>query len=277
MSTRFFQGMRGWIICSLWLSGLATTATATVSSYILAAFAIEIYLAIIHPTLHRNYVTRRNIVIFVVGNWFFSVAAPAGILLMLSRVIGGLCYYSYNWPSIGIPVGIVNLVVRMAIPLAIYIFCSSHIVIFLRSRSKINSVSSVLSSHQSPAHHQPVAYVRAQRNVILTVFYAIALHVFTWTGYQVFLMMAALDTPLSTTSPLSQLLQLGVYTNSCVNPIVYVVKYERFREAAKLVCRHWLRRVPCRTFTLPKHSRSTSNGKCTGNNNGIGMNNIIVH
>jgi hypothetical protein len=268
--------MRGWIICSLWLSGLATTATATVSSYILTAFAIEIYLAIIHPTLHKNYVTRRNIVIFVVGNWFVSVAAPAGILLKLSRVIGGLCYYSYEWPSMGISVGIANLVVRMAIPLAIYVFCYSRIVIFLRSRNKINSASSILSNHQSPTH-QPVAYVRAQRNVILTVFYAIVLHAFTWTGYQVFLMMAALDTPLSTTSPLSQVLQLGVYTNSCVNPIVYVVKYERFRKAAKLVCRHWLRRVPCRTFTLHKHSRSTTNGKSAGNNNGICMNNIIVH
>lgn len=77
----------------------------------------------------------------------------------------------------------------------------------------------------------------ARRNVALTVFYTIILHIITWTGSQVQLLFSTFGYALDSNSPLAQVLQLLIYCNSCVNPIIYVIKYERFREGVARIIR----------------------------------------
>ncbi len=83
---------------------------------------------------------------------------------------------------------------------------------------------------------------RARKNVVITLLLTAITHIIMWTPNQTQLMMSAYGTPLDMTGVGFQLGLLAVYSNSCINPVIYMVKYERFRHAVNLMAsrlRHW--------------------------------------
>lgn len=219
----------------------------------IAASAIEVYLSIVHRALHTKFISKRVVFATVAFIWLASTTIPMGLYMKVAQVVNSLCYVSYNFSSVALATAISNFTLRMVLPLICYVTCYWRIAVFLRARSKV-----MVMPWSSGGSGKQKASTRAQKNVILTVLYTVILHVLTWTGNQVFFLMAACGSPLNMTS-VSQVLQLAVYTSSCVNPFIYIIKYERFRDAAKLTYQRLA--LCCHARTIHPSSNNTKNFK----------------
>ena len=54
----------------------------------LTVMSIERYMSIVHPTKHRNMVTKRKITLCLLGGCFFMLAASAALLFLKSEILG---------------------------------------------------------------------------------------------------------------------------------------------------------------------------------------------
>jgi hypothetical protein len=66
--------------CALWESHFSLQSSSLASSYILAAFAIEVYMAIVHPVKHKNVFSHRLVALMVTAAWAIGIAYPLGNL-----------------------------------------------------------------------------------------------------------------------------------------------------------------------------------------------------
>jgi hypothetical protein len=153
----------------------------------------------------------------------------------IERVINGVCYLNYGWLTLALPLSITNFLVKMGIPLLIYTGCYVSTFVSLRRRARnvvtmaTTATAEVTSStiRTTAANH----YSRASHNVAVTVLYTILIHVVAWSGNQVQVLMSAFRYPVDPSEYLYQILLLAMYTNNCMNPLIYVTKYRDFRRA----------------------------------------------
>lgn len=212
---------------------------------------MEVYVAIVHPITHKNFVSRRLIFISVAVIWLIAIGVPVSLFGSMSRVVNGLCYINYMPGSKVFITAYTNFVVKMLIPISCYVFSYTRIVLHVRRKSKVRSTATNIPSGKSSTATassidkgaMKTSFVKAQKNVAMTLLYTIILHIITWLGNQVFVFMWAYGAALSTTSALGQILQLNV--TGCVSPFVYMVKYEKFRAAAKQAYRGLCDRLAC--------------------------------
>jgi hypothetical protein len=63
----------------------------------LVAFTIEVFLAIVHPVIHKVYVSRQLVakVVFVVC--LTALTYYTGLNIGIAKVFDNLCYTTYSW------------------------------------------------------------------------------------------------------------------------------------------------------------------------------------
>jgi hypothetical protein len=93
------QFTEGFLACSLWKTNFTYNATSLASTYILAAFTIEVYMAIVHPVTHKNIFNRRLVTITVVCCWVFGIAYNVGVAMSIAYITDGVCYLDYSRSS----------------------------------------------------------------------------------------------------------------------------------------------------------------------------------
>ncbi len=131
-------------MCALWSgSNFTYNASSLASAYILAAFTIEVYMAIAHPVRHKNVFNHRLVALMVTAAWMIGIAYTLGIHLGIARVINGSCYGSYGWSAIALPVGVLGFFVRMIFPIAIYGVFYSMTFSFLKHRARVVAVPTI--------------------------------------------------------------------------------------------------------------------------------------
>jgi hypothetical protein len=79
------------------------------------------------------------------------------------------------------------------------------------------------------------AFSKVNVNVFRTLTYMLVTHTVTWGGNQYQNLAFTFGRSLKTTSLSYQLLLLAVYFSSCINPVIYLVKYDNLRHAARLL------------------------------------------
>ena len=229
------KGLGGSIICGLWLSSFPYNASNMASSYILVAFTVEVYLAIVHPVRHRLIFSYRIITISVSIIWIASITYPAVVFMVLSRVVDGLCYVAYEWSKYGKLISIMSFMIRIVLPTISFILCYSLIIKALMAKKKVKPASAVDSNISTTALPVQSKYLLARNNLAVTLLYNLLIHVVFLSGNQILVLLYAVGYEYDTTGALSQLLVLATYINSCTNPFVYVIKYKKFREAIKQI------------------------------------------
>ena len=216
----------------LWLSSFMYNATTIASIYIMVAFNIEVYVAIVHSEYHNRIFTHRSVIIIVIVTWFLSLIYPLSTYLILARVVNGLCYVAYNWQLAGMTISILNFVIRFGIPTVSFLICYLLIFKFLLAKRRIKVLPSAKSAGL-PITYQIDSFAKARNNVAITLFYSLILHFLASGGNQILVLLYGFGYSYDTTALLPQLFALALYFNSCINPIIYVIKYERFRLTVK--------------------------------------------
>lgn len=75
------------------------------------------------------------------------------------------------------------------------------------------------------------SYARARRNIFKTLIIMISIHVISWSMSQVIFLAFTFGYPINFLSLFTTIAVAIIYVSTCTHPIVYALKYERFRRA----------------------------------------------
>lgn len=124
-------------MCTVWVADVTHNMTSLASAYILAAFTVEVYVAIVHPVRHKAIFSHRFVALLVAIAWLIGITYPLGVYLGIARVLNGVCNVLWGWPAVALPMSIVNFFVRMCIPILFYTVSYALTFVFLRKKSRI--------------------------------------------------------------------------------------------------------------------------------------------
>ena len=226
------QGILGSIICHLWLTGVVYNTSSVVSTYLLAAFTVEVFVSIVYPIQHKKLFSHRLVALIVVVCWFLSLAIQLGSSLIINEVVNGYCFIGYNWAKIKVSNSVFNLILKIVIPTNCYIICNILIIRALKYKAAVETSA----SHNSKIILTKASedrYLKARANAVIVLMYTVMLHIITWTGYQILVLLAAFGYTFLTTDLVAQILLLATYIGGCINPVIYVIRYEKFRQAVR--------------------------------------------
>ena len=216
-------GPTGDFICRVWLAGMPLWIGFVASLYNLVVLSFERYFEIVHPVSHKIFFTKYMALLAIVMIWVWSFIWNIIIFIPSSRLVGETCYvqYFYVSPAAKSLLGILNFAIKMIIPIIIFMFCY---ISMAKSLNRKVGPSATTSSN---------TFTRVRRNIFKTLIYAIIIHVLSWVLNQFLYLAYLLGYPLNFASVLYNVAVALIYVSTCSNPIIYLLKYERFRKAAK--------------------------------------------
>ncbi|XP_077993954.1 kappa-type opioid receptor-like [Glandiceps talaboti] len=256
----------GDVLCKIWVSEYVLWGLFISSTFNLSFLAIERYLAICHPVLHRNKITMTKVKIVVVCVWFVGFIRESYWPSMNFNE-DGICNVR-EWPNTGmqILVGFVVFATEYILPLSIMAFSYGNIILELRRRSSTKQAGQrrvVVQSAFQPnrrdnmqptgdadtpqqQQQQPVQIAvtstnttkdnrdddtmgKARKNVTKTMLIVSVTFVICWSPMSIAFFVFNLGGYLDYDSFYYYFMVVLVFCNMCVNPFIYSFKYREFR------------------------------------------------
>ena len=245
------DGLSVELYCKLWLSQFPVWGLMTSSTYNLMAISTERYIAIVHPIWHKVSFTKMMADSFAVFIWLFGVSYVASIAIPTTGMLGGHCFVLIFWPSRATAraVACVQIFVKMVMPIVVYSFCYIRIISILHKRfpstSSTNTTTnwkSNASTHQSSRssdkRHNPLEKQneKAKRNVAKTLAIVTACYFICWMPNQIYVILHVTGI-ISTFGDIYGLTVILAFVNCCINPIIFIGKYDAFRTGLSLLFR----------------------------------------
>ena len=214
----------GELACRIWFSEYIIWSLFVTSTVNLLFVSVERYFAICHAVKHRKLFTTRRanigrVVVWIIG---FSYQLYWAILHTFD---GGFCYPV--WPGeitqrLG---GVFFFTCEYLMPLIIMSFSYANIVIMLRKKSKRDN-------------KEVNTFQRAKRNVTITLCVVFLSYTVCWTPTEIAYLMYNLGGKYDFESTVHRVFTALVLGNMCVNPVIYIFKYERFQvELKRIFCK----------------------------------------
>ena len=220
-------------LCRAWLSTFPLWCVLTSSTYNLVALTLERYFKVVHPITHKNTFTKDKAVVVIIMVWLIGPLYHLPTGLPTTRMDGDRCLIAAVWPSETVRrlYGLVTVAFMFLVPVLIQAYCYVRIIHVLRRRTR--------PPFRGGVDRQPVDnFSRAQRNVIKTLVIVSLCYVLCWTGNQMCYLLFNLGTPVDFGSTFYHVSVIAVFSNCCINPFVYIFKYEEFQlSIRKLICR----------------------------------------
>lgn len=221
------KGATGLVLCLVITAGNVAWIGAASSSVTLTAIAVERYYSVTSANGINGKLTKEKLKAIVSGCWIFSVALNIPLFLA-TRFDASINDCKWNWPAkwIGAAYDSVWLVLSAVIPLAIMTVLYSKVVYMLWfKRNEENEVTC-----------QQKGVLKVRKRVTLSVITVSAIFGACWiTGLLIYI-LSYLDILLfgSASYVISDTLFM---LNSAINPFVYALLNERFRQKIKMFCR----------------------------------------
>jgi hypothetical protein len=219
-----------YVWCYVINSKVLFTGLLMASTWNLVAMSVERYLEIVHPIVHKMRLNRRRIVATTASVWVFGILFKCVVVLPLMRVTNGMCL-SGQYPNAGsAEVGkLYNVAIEFVFPVGIITACYMKMV---RATRRVNF---------SAAGPQ---MARARRNIlqILTIF--VVCFMLSAGPKQILLVLnVAGAIQVDFTGPAYTACLFLNYIICCINPFIFLSKYEDFQKGTKAVMCRRLPRV----------------------------------
>lgn len=189
----------------------------------------ERYVAIVYPLQHTRYVNNRKVYIMIGVVWMLGPLWLTAYAVSSSTVKHGVCTVYSEWPSNFVQklVSVATLLVQYLTPICSITFAYIHIFITLRRKqdtSKGMDMNSIKREERMS---------KARRNVIKTLAQVFACFVFCWSWNQIYFALFNFGYPLNLVGTFYQFTVVFVFANSCLNPVVYTINYEQFKQVQR--------------------------------------------
>ena len=225
--------------CRIWFTRFPSWSLFTSSTYNLIMLTIERYLSIIHPIWHKMKFTKKMVIASILFVWLFGASFNAALLFPTSGLTAnGKCRVLMFWPEghWQNAVGVVAIFILYFIPLFIFTILYTRIFIKLRQSVRSAVINDPARNFRQPGAVTPIA--RARNNVLKTLFIVVCSFIFCWTWNEIyFLIFNVGGGEIDFTSAFYNFTVVMIFMNCCINPFIYVAKYEEFQKATKRIFR----------------------------------------
>ena len=244
------SAVRNEIMCDLWFTKMPLWSLLVTSTYNLILLTLDRYLAIAWPLRHRVSFSSRKVIIFLLLPWIFGTTFNVAYIIPTTVYVTrndsngpGYCDKFTKWPSDDFQFGfaVVIVLVQYIIPISLQIAFYSLIVYNIRKRLRGSPTSGRSNLEALVCHGTPVVWSRAQRNSVKTAFIVSLCFVLCWTVDQFFFCKYFLTGAENYNDNFFEYTLVIVTANCSVNPVIYCLQYESFRqEATKMLCKRVL-------------------------------------
>jgi 7 transmembrane receptor (rhodopsin family) len=219
------SGLLLYVWCYAINSKVFFTGLLMASTWNLVVMSMERYLEIVHPIAHKMWLTRRRVFAAMISVWVLGVVYKCLGVLPVMKVVNGVCKSGQYANGAAATVGsLYNVIGEFLFPFCIITVCYVKI---SRATRKVNF---------SAAGPQ---MTRVRRNIfkILTIF--IVCFVLCAGPKQIFLILYSTGgVSVDFTGPLYTGCVFLNYLICCINPFIFLFKYEDFQRGVKtIVCR----------------------------------------
>ena len=221
-------GIAGELVCRLWLSNNFLWIGFVASLYNLVVLTVERYFEIVHPVKHKLLFTKRKAYLAIVSVWTWSVLYNFLAFFPQSGLYKNTCYVWGFWGFSGAKqiYGVANFCIKMLFPVTVFSFCYVAMDKSMKSSSK----------RENHTHNDATltSYEKIHRNIFKTLLYVVVVHVISWIYNQLLIIAYAFGYPLDFSTISYNIALALIYVNICANPVIYVLKYRKFRTATRL-------------------------------------------
>ena len=229
------------MFCKFWLTKLWLWSAIVSSTYNLLALTMERYLAVVYPIWHKMRINKIRVVFSVLLVWLIGPALIMSFLLPTSGITDdGNCATLTFWPNEKWQkvYGISAIFVQFMGPLILLIFFYTRMFIVLRRNIKTDRIGGFRG--QAVQRRFVDTMGNARKNILKTLSIVAFFFAFCWSWNQTYFLMFNLGSELvDFTSPFYNFTVVMVYLNCCLNPFIYIAKYEEFQQTMKaLICKN---------------------------------------
>ncbi|ELT87477.1 hypothetical protein CAPTEDRAFT_113077 [Capitella teleta] len=219
---RKLSGIADEIYCRLWLTKTFLWGSLVTSTYNLVTMTLERYLSIVHPILHKNRWNKKVFIACICMVWVLGFGYNLAFMVPSTVIIGGDCNLYYKWPSVETQQGqgIFTIVFQFFIPLIVLIVCYSRMALILKGKIQPTDDANNKASKNM---------ARARRNVIKTLILVGVSFVLCWIWNQILFVLFNLGFPVNFNGNFYHFTVVAVFCNCCINPFIYIIKYEQFQ------------------------------------------------
>ncbi|XP_070541665.1 galanin receptor 2b-like [Ptychodera flava] len=238
-------GLRGQILCKLWLSRYFMWAMFNVSTYNLISLSLERFAAIVFPIAHRqrfSLIKAKGVCVFV---WALGLAYQSYWAEANYNKGNGYCGVHYPEGSMQAIIGIVVFLVEYLVPITVMAFSYTSMFLILKRRSRKLATTPPSQAPTGGGDTHPRANepqenpsnMKARRNVLKMLVIVCMSYAICWGPNHIMYLEYNLVGKHHSRLLINTTVVMA-FCNMCVNPIIYALKYRQFQDGLKkLFCR----------------------------------------
>lgn len=233
------SGIADELFCRLWLTKMPLWGMMVTSTYNLAALTLERYAAIVYPIWHKNNFTKKKAYLLMALSWIFGPAFNMAYMIPTAGLQeDGSCTVYSIYPSTLIQsvVGVITVVVQYLFPLALLAFYYLQMWRVLRVKVSPGS-NEGQANGQAQVKTKPDSMARARTNIIKTLVLVAVSFIVCWTWNQIYYLSYNLGYDADFTCTFYHFTVVMVFCNCCINPFIYIAKYEQFQKGTRALFR----------------------------------------
>ncbi|XP_033631801.1 dopamine receptor 1-like [Asterias rubens] len=240
-----------WILCHIWLGNLLLWGAFNASTLNLLSVTLERFFAIVFPLRYCGLFTRRVVIVLVCCSWIMGVFLQGLYISVVHVFSGGKCYFESSGRTQLI--GAIFICIKFFLPVFIMVFAYASIMFVLKkgvqrlavaprvitvapvdTAPRVVTVAGSVTSTAPPAvETRDNSLRRARRNTFKTLLIVFISFLVCWAPNQIVFFLFNLGWPLDFGGNIYVISVSLVAVNSCINPIIYGIKYKRFREGVR--------------------------------------------
>ncbi|XP_041467703.1 somatostatin receptor type 5-like [Lytechinus variegatus] len=212
----------GRVYCKLVWFPCYMFAWTILSGFVLSAISIERYIAVTHPIYFNRILTRRRVSEVVVILWILSMLLCIPVYFMADVDKAKCrCAVVEQTYAVDMAFALYFPTIQLFIPAIIMVATQTLIAVKLKAQSK--------RLRGSKSHH-----LAASRAVIKLMLIVIIAYLVCWTPVKlIFLLNAMFRYQIQANSQIANGAMILAAVNSSINPIIYSIRYQEFRNAVK--------------------------------------------
>ena len=222
------------VVCHLFITKVTSLMALYASTYNIVIITIERYLAVTRPFKFAPDVVSRRLPFVFIFIWGFCIAqhmfGPLATIIRSNHCLTGYRMLNtplfYYYPA-------QCFVLSMAIPLLVMLFCYIRIFITLRSSEKISRLPSSKLTIQIQRKESRTQ--RAQRNILETCIIITLVYIICWFTNELGLILFVVGYYSDLSNKYYTIGHFLVLLNSCLNPYIYVVRYNDFQKQLRFL------------------------------------------
>ena len=185
---------------------------------------LERCMRVVHPFFHHKFLSKKKILAFALAAWWPGPILRLCFHVPTSVVIDGNCvfdpYVNETWKKAR---GVVLIVIQYLLPIAVFITC--YIRMFMRLRTKVQPLAPSIDKEAA------CQKARTRRNLLTTLFAVIVGYLLCNSFNQLTYLSWAFGAPLDFSSYYYNFTVIAMFSNCCINPFVYALRYEVYQKS----------------------------------------------